>query len=209
MSLSAGEACIVCYPPALKALVASEPALEALWPILPRREWAGATLVQSAGQPCDRCWLVETGLLRLYHLTAQGVERNSSFHAEGSWVGGIGLTQAMASPWYIETLEPTCAVELDYATVREWSTRFPRLQPALTDAMSHLLLRHAMREADLLSLSRTAHYQSFLLQSGDVAQRVPLHHVASYLGISPVSLSRIRARLGMVPGRLSADPARH
>lgn len=209
MNTSAGEGCIVCHPPALKALIDAEPELKALWPTLPRRQWASDTTILRAGQPCDRSWLVERGLLRVYHLTAHGVERNSSFHAEGSWIGGISLTQAVASPWHVETLEPSQAVELDNATLREYGARFPSLQPALSDAMSHLLLRHARREADLLSLSRTAHYQSFLLEAGELAERVPLHHIASYLGISPVSLSRIRARLGMVPSALSADPARH
>ena len=75
---------------------------------------------------------------------------------------------------------------------------FPQIGPALQAALGCVFEQNARREAELLSHPPEVRYQSFLATHGDLAPLLPQHHVASYLGISPVSLSRIRARLGLV-----------
>ncbi|OGB45938.1 MAG: hypothetical protein A3F76_08335 [Burkholderiales bacterium RIFCSPLOWO2_12_FULL_65_40] len=192
------SACTVCQPTALEALVRSEPALAAQWQALPRRHFAASAVLLRSGETCTRAWLVESGLVRLYYLSDQGTERNRSFHMEGNWVGGGMPPLALPSPYTIEALEPVQAVELGYATLQDWHHRFPHIQALLNEAMGYLFTQHARRESDLLGLSPEARYRSFLADQGNLAERLPQHHVASYLGISAVSLSRIRARLGMV-----------
>jgi CRP-like cAMP-binding protein len=94
-------------------------------------------------------------------------------------------------------MEPTQVVELSYATLQNWHAQFAAIRPALEEAMSCIFNGQAQREAELLTLSPVARYQAFLADQSDVVARIPIHHVASYLGISHVSLSRIRARLGL------------
>jgi hypothetical protein len=71
----------------------------------------------------------------------------------------------------------------------------------LDDALGYLFTQQSRREAQLLTLSPEERYQRFLQTDGELAARLPMHQVASYLGISHVSLSRMRARLGMTPTR--------
>ena len=195
------RACLACQPSALQALVQSEPALTALWRALPRRSFKPGAELQRLGEPSTRCWLIEGGLVRFYYLSEHGVERNRSFHALDTWVGGSMPPLVLASPCTIEALEPSQTVELAYSTLQKWHRDFPQVQPLLDDAMGYLFTQQARREAALLTLSPEARYQAFLQTDSALVTRLPIHHVASYLGISHVSLSRIRARLGMVQAR--------
>lgn len=189
--------CALCQPPELERLIRAEPAVAAQWRTLPRKRLATGDCLQAAGQPCTRSWLIEQGLVRCFYLAEQGTERNRSFHVEGAWVGGSMPPLASLSPYGIEALEPTTVVELSYATLQAWHLQFPQIQPLLNEAMSCLFANQSQREADLLSLSAQARYEAFLADQSALVQRLPIHHVASYLGISSVSLSRIRARLGL------------
>lgn len=63
--------------------------------------------------------------------------------------------------------------------------------------MAHLFANQSQREADLLTLAPPDRYRAFLNEYSTIVERILIHHAASYLGISHVSLSRIRARMGM------------
>lgn len=196
--------CTLCQPSELERLIRSEPAVAAQWSTLPRRRFAPGADLQAAGQPCTRSWLIEQGLVRCYYLNEQGTQRNRSFHAEGAWVGGSMPPLVTPSPYGIEALEETHTVELSYATLLAWHQQFAHIQALLNEAMAYLFAKQSQREAALLSLSPQARYQAFLVEQSTLVERLPIHHVASYLGISHVSLSRIRARLGMAnQGRAS------
>lgn len=196
--LAMNSACTVCQPASVEALLQTDPGLAARWQALPRRQWGAGQMIQLAGEPTTRCWQVLDGMVRCFYLNEQGTERNRSFHAEGSWIAGSLPPQVLASPYAIETLTPVKAVELDHATLSQWLASSPQVGVLLQEAMGFVFQQHAQREADLLSHPPEARYQSFLATQGDLAQRLPQHHVASYLGISPVSLSRIRSRLGLL-----------
>lgn len=189
--------CLVCRPNALDHLLASAPALAAHWRALPRKQLAAKDSLHRAGETITCTWLVESGLARSYYLSDDGTERNRAFHAEGSWLGSGVPPNASVCPFTIEAMEATQVLEVSYATLRVWQVQFEAIQPALDDAMNCLFANQAKREADLLSLSPTARYRAFLADHSELAARIPIHHVASYLGISHVSLSRIRARLGL------------
>ena len=190
--------CALCQPSELERLIHTEPAVAAQWRALPRKSFAPGAVLQEAAQSCTRSWLIEQGLVRCYYLSEQGTQRNRSFHAEGAWVGGSMPPVTHPSPYTIEALEPTQTVELGHATLLAWHQQFPQIQPLLDEAMGCLFTHQSRREADLLTLSPQARYTAFLADQSALVERVPIHHVASYLGISNVSLSRIRARLGMV-----------
>jgi len=111
--------CVLCQPSELQRLVRSEPAIAAQWQTLPRKRFAPGDCLQAAGQPCTRSWLIEQGLVRCFYLAEQGTERNRSFHTEGAWVGGSMPPLATVSPYSVEALEPTQAVELSYATTNK------------------------------------------------------------------------------------------
>ncbi len=189
--------CLICRPPELERLLQADPAMEQVWLALPRQSLAPKQVLHPAGDTLTRSWLVEQGLVRTYYLNQEGVERNRSFHAEGSWLGGGVPPAPSICPYTMEAMEQTQVVELPYATLQAWHDNFPPIRPLLQEAMNCLFTGQAQREAELLTLSPLERYQTFMADQATIVARVPIHHVASYLGISNVSLSRIRARLGM------------
>lgn len=195
--------CLACQP-ALHALVASEPALSRRWVALPRRQFAAGTTILRLGAPCDRLWLIERGLARAYFQSADGLERNKSFAAEGAWIGGGIPPHPVPSPFAIEALEPVEAIEMSYEELTQCQHAVPAVRALVDDALRTAFTRQAQREGELLLLDATARYRAFLTDYAALAPRIPLHQVASYVGITNVALSRIRRRL--TPGA-PASPA--
>ena len=199
--------CLACRP-TLHALVAGEPTLSRKWGALPRRRWEAGQPILRLGEPCDRLWLVERGLARAYFQTTEGVERNKEFHAEGAWIGGGVPPHAVPSPFAVDALERVEAIEMTYADLRECQDAVPAVRELVDDALRAAFARQAQREAELLTLDATARYRAFLTDYSAIAARVPLHHVASYIGITNVALSRIRTKLGRGRAQLATAPAR-
>lgn len=195
-------ACAICHPAQLAQLLEQRPALAQAWQALPRLTLPANAPVQALGQPCRQAWWISRGLVRCLYLSADGQARNRSFHAEGAWVSGSLPPLAPEAPpapalFAIETLEPTELVELPYRQLTPWQHNWPELTGWLAEAVASVFSRQAEREAALLGLSPQARYEQFLRDEPTLAARVPLHQVASYLGISQVSLSRMRARMGV------------
>ena len=190
--------CTFCQPSALQQLLQSHAQASAQWMALPRLALDGGQVLLRAGQRVEQCWWVERGLLRSYYLDAQGRESNRAFHCEGDWVGhGVPPVPAV-SEYYIEALEPGTLVLLPYATLRALLQTHPALQALLHEAHNSLFAAQARREASLLGHTPAQRYQAFRAHHALLQERIPLHHVARYLGVSSVSLSRIRGRLGLV-----------
>ena len=99
--------CLICRPPELERLLQADPTMERVWLALPRRHLAPKETLHAAGDTLTRSWLVEQGLVRTYYLTAEGIERNRSFHAEGSWLGGGVPPVPSICPYTMEAMEPT------------------------------------------------------------------------------------------------------
>ena len=188
-------------PAALAQAVGGDAKLLQRWQALPRRRFAAGTVLTRIGEPASRLWLVERGLVRFYFLGADGTERNKSFHAEGAWIGGGMPPREVPAPYAIEALEPLSAVELSYTALAECLREFPAVQPLLDEGLACTFVRQAQRQAELLMHDAAERYRRFLEEPGSLAPRLPLHHVANYLGITNVALSRIRRRLGLADAR--------
>lgn len=194
------RSCLACQPE-FDALVAASPEVARRWAALPRRRFEPGDALLRQGETAAAVWMVQRGLVRCYYLGEDGTERNRSFQAEGAWVGCGAPPRPSTSPFTIEALEATDVVEMSYAELATCLADVPGARAVLDDGIGSLLSRQATREAELLLLDATQRYQAFLQEYDDLAPRIPLHHVASYLGITNVALSRIRARLGMVAAR--------
>lgn len=185
------QACSIDLP---QLLARSEPARRS-WAGLPRRTLAPGEVLARAGEVARHVWHVERGLVRIYFLTAEGLQRNRSFHAEGHWLG-TGLPYARsASPYVIEALEASTVVCIALDDLHDWGTRDPAVTRMVESMAAWTFDRQARREAELLTLDASERYAAFCVDHAAIAARIPLHHVAAYLGITNVALSRVRRRL--------------
>jgi CRP-like cAMP-binding protein len=154
----------------------------------------GAPLLQQ-GEHWEHVMLIETGLIRLHFLHADGREFNKSFFAEGSLL--CPLTPAMLSHpslFAITCVEPTlfwsCPIKT-FMTILG-PTQWPLIQ---TELLMRLLDGKLQREHDLLALNGQQRYKKFCTNHPQLAERIPLVHQASFLGLTDVTLSRLRRKL--------------
>jgi len=149
-----------------------------------------------AGDECRWVAFVSRGCLRQYSLDDQGKEHILMFAIEGGWITDAASYHAHEpSTSNIDALEDSELLLIDRATheklsvmVPQWGLFFKReLENAYKDAV--------IRVSELVSLSAEDRYTRFLRKYPDLFQRIPLHQIASYLGVTPQSLSRIRREL--------------
>ena len=197
--------CPACGPGFLH-WVSADPLRQAAWLALPRRALAPGEVLQVVGQPLGAVWFVEQGLLRSHFLNPDGRERTSAFHAEWQWAGLPPQrgAAAAAATCAIDALERSHVVTLDHAALHAWLQQQPALQSTLTDALLANLLALSRRQSALMMDSAEQRYRQFLAEQPALAERVTLHHVASYLGITNVALSRVRRRMRGSPAAPSA-----
>ena len=129
----------------------------------------------------------------MYFLRKDGREFNKSFHLENSFV--LPITPSMQSEpslFYVSAVESAtvwAAPAMEVASELHKLGRWTMLQNHL---LGQLLTAKLVREHDLLTLDAKQRYQKLCAEQPDLARRVPLSMLATYLGITDVSLSRIR-----------------
>jgi CRP-like cAMP-binding protein len=149
-----------------------------------------------AGDVPKTIGIVMSGILRLYYVDREGSEYTKSFCAENSFVAAYSaLLLEQPSRLFIQTLEDTKLLAADYATYRSLSESHPCWQVLNCKIAENLFIKKEKRESALLLDDSKTRYLNFQAEYPGLETRLKQHHVASYLGITPVTLSRIRAQL--------------
>ncbi|CAM1362169.1 cAMP-binding domain of CRP or a regulatory subunit of cAMP-dependent protein kinases [Tenacibaculum sediminilitoris] len=148
------------------------------------------------GDICSHFFFVEQGLLRLYALNEEGKENILQFATE-NWIvsdrGSVYFQQP--STYYIDAVEDTLVVMLDEEFINQVSkinTDFRRKNEQLLQKHIRQLYK---RISQLLGASAKSRYLDFVKMYPDIMLRIPQWMIASYLGITPESLSRVRKTL--------------
>lgn len=156
-----------------------------------------ACFVQS-GKTCKTVGFVLSGSLRFYHIK-DGLEITGYFSLENEWVSAYKsfLTQQPAIIT-IEAIENTEIITFTHQQLQQWLNtpqlaykmeRFCRL------IAEYLICCYEDRVASFILQSAEERYLQLLQNGNNFLQRIPQHYIANYLGITPVSLSRIRKRI--------------
>ena len=174
----------------------AEPALVALSPMFSRHSLSrGAPLLQPGALWSD-AMLIETGLVRMHFLRRDGREFNKNFFAEGSLICPITPSMwAEPSLFGITCIEPSVVWRCDAGRFREVLSQHGHWEPMQRELLTRLLTGKLQREHDLLALSGRQRYEAFCRQFPALSSRVPLLHLATYLGLTDVSLSRLRREM--------------
>jgi CRP-like cAMP-binding protein len=158
--------------------------------VIPKR-----TMLLRAGNICNFEAYVIKGCIREYYIDGHGAEVTLQFAVEDWWVSDITSFQDQkVSNMYIETLEDCELLMLSRQSKEELLAEVPKLE-----RMFRLMIqRHlsAVQNRLFKTITHTAieKYLEFLNRYPAIPQRVPQHYIASYLGISPEFLSKLRTR---------------
>lgn len=148
------------------------------------------------GDFCTHTFFVEKGLLKQYSIDEKGREHILQFAPENWFIGDReSLYFNSPSEYFIQALEDSILVMVDEQLVSLLSHKFPsftHFNNQLLHSHIHLLQK---RVNQLLSATAEERYLDFVKTYPDLLLRIPQTMVASYLGITPESLSRVRRSL--------------
>jgi CRP-like cAMP-binding protein len=152
------------------------------------------------GDVCKYQGFVEKGILRSYTIDEKGNEHTLQFASEGWWMADLSsFLTGEPSVFNMDALEDT---ELLLITKPSWETllqKIPKLERYFRILIQNHLISTQKRLMQSLSEQAEERYIRFTKTYPDCVRRVPQHMIASYLGISRETLSRIRKQLMVRP----------
>ncbi len=148
------------------------------------------------GKVCDYLGFINQGLVVYYKTNDSGSEVTTDFAFDGDWVTNnqSRLNNSPAS-MNIKAIESTEILVIRNQILSSLYIKIPKIERLGRILMEQAFLRIVQQSIDLQVLSATERYESLLHRFPEAFHRVPLYHIANYLGIAPKSLSRIRKEL--------------
>ncbi len=149
------------------------------------------------GDPCADAVFIYSGILRLFYDTRDGHAFNQDFYLENEVLAPLdGLLSNSPCAYSIQALEKTEVLLFSYERFqKEFVNVYFEWQSFELKFTQRLFLRNARRQAELLLGTAEQRYQWFCKSKPELVERIPQYQLAAYLGITPVSLSRIRKKL--------------
>ena len=149
-----------------------------------------------AGEKPHLLGAVASGLFRTFCITGKGHEKILAFRHAGHVLGGYAPYLINQNNWYsIQALEDSELLCFSFQDLESLSAGHPCWEKVVYSYTARMFIEKECRERSLLMDDATTRYLSFLEAHPGLEKRISQYHIASYLGISPVSLSRIRSRL--------------
>ncbi|TYP97439.1 CRP-like cAMP-binding protein [Tenacibaculum adriaticum] len=136
-----------------------------------------------------------SGFVRTYSVDDKGTEHIMNFSPENYWTGDReSLTNETPSKFNIEALENTEILLIKKEDFEMLCKKIPLFNNLVNNILHKSFITSQSRIHSNISQSSEDKYNNFVLKYPSIANRVPQHMIASYIGISPETLSRIRSQ---------------
>lgn len=150
------------------------------------------TILVKEGQYSDKAFYVVSGCARAYYLR-DGKDISDWFAFENDFISSINsFFLQVPSPHFIEVLEPSIILEISRDTVEELSDRYRDFDRLSKVIVTKTMLQQRERMYAMQFQTAEQKYESIVANHPNIAQRVSLTDIASYIGITLETLSRIR-----------------
>lgn len=152
------------------------------------------TVLLKEGEYSTDGYFVLKGCLRSYYII-DGDEKTTAFYTEMEGITPNCVSSKKPSEYYIAATEDSIITVSDPSMEEEMFEKFPKFESLCRILSEELLTKQQISFDQFKTSSPEQRYQHLLEQRPDLIQRVPQHQLASFLGITPQSLSRLRARI--------------
>ncbi len=164
--------------------------------LLEYKEIPKKTYLLQDGEICDFEAYINKGCIRNYYIDENGFEIILHFAIEDWWVSDIAsFHDKKPSKMYIETLEDSQILVLSEKNKEELLNKVPKFERVFRIMVQKNLSSTQNRLIRTIAKSGSEKYLDFINMYPTISQRVAQHYIASYLGISPEFLSKIRSKL--------------
>jgi CRP-like cAMP-binding protein len=148
--------------------------------------------VQDIGHTCKTIYFVKKGVVRIYYFK-EATDITESFEFENAFVARAeSLFTGKPSKKAIQALEDTTLIAIDSNKLFKLFDSHPDLERLFRKIIESSYVNTVNRIESIQFHTAEERYKALLKETPDVLKRIPLKYVASYLGITQVSLSRIR-----------------
>ena len=152
------------------------------------------TILLKEGQISQDGYFVLKGCLRKYYII-DGEEKTTAFFTELESITPHCVITKTPSEYHISCVENTILTVANPDMEVEINAKFPKFELMCRILSEELLAKEQINFDEFKTSSPEQRYLNLLQNRPDLIQRVPQHQLASYLGIKPQSLSRLRARI--------------
>ncbi|MFA7273331.1 MAG: Crp/Fnr family transcriptional regulator [Crocinitomicaceae bacterium] len=178
-----------------KCLDLSETELEEVVSYYKTEKVPRKTVLLRAGEICNLEAFIIKGCVKSYFINQEGLEVVLSFATENWWVGDVvSFQELIPSKMYIETMEDTEMLFITHDAKEELLQKHPALEKMFRLIIQRHLYAYQERLFGNIALTAEERYDIFLSKYPALPQRIPQHLIASYLGMTPEFLSRLRKR---------------
>lgn len=156
------------------------------------------TTLLCEGEISNKMYFIKKGCLRLAY-NHKGKDITFQFFFENEAVSSFeSFRTGQPSQFSIESIEPSTLLVLRKKDFENLTQEFPEMKSMMQEIMIMRLSRYTKLFLSFIKDTPKERYIELLNNNPQIIQRVPQHYIASYLGITPVSLSRIRKKLSAV-----------
>jgi CRP-like cAMP-binding protein len=152
------------------------------------------TILLKEGQKTKDSYFVLKGCIRSYYVL-DGEEKTTAFYTEMDVLTPPCVISKTPSEFYVSCTEDSILTVSNSDMEEEVNSKFPKFELMCRVLSEELLAKQRINFDEFKTSSPEQRYLNLLQSRPDLIQRVPQHQLASFLGITPQSLSRLRARI--------------
>ena len=152
------------------------------------------TVLLREGQRSDKSYFVFKGCLRAYYII-NGEEKTTSFYTDMDGFSPPCAVIGTPSALYIDCVEDSIIAAMSAEMINAMLAKYPKNENYCRIFSEQLLAKEQAQFDEYKTSTPEQRYLNLRKTRPDLLQRVPQHQLASYLGITPQSLSRLRARI--------------
>ncbi|WP_281613202.1 Crp/Fnr family transcriptional regulator [Flammeovirga sp. SubArs3] len=145
------------------------------------------------GKPISKSYFVTEGCMRAYCMNKDAKEHTLQFAIKEWWISDfIALYNHEPSSLTVESITDATLIEFDFKDLEKGFKLFPEFESFQRKNLERHVVSVHKRILNQLQLSAAERYELFLKEYPDIEKMISNYHIASYLGITQQSLSRIR-----------------
>lgn len=158
------------------------------------KEFNRDDILLKEGEYSNQCFFVLKGCVRAYYLL-DGEEKNTEFFVENDTIVPVSYRTKRPSKYFLSCLEDSFISVATSEQSELLVKNVPKLQNLVAQLNENKLIQKQIMYDDFKNLTVEERYLKLVETRPNLVNRIPQYHLATFLGITPVSLSRLKGRI--------------
>lgn len=169
--------------------------IDAFTSLFKEKELAKKEFLAVEGEYSTHLAFLLNGVMRAFYRSSEGKEYNKTFFSNSSFVGAYSsLTTKQQNRINIQCLTNCTILVANFHEITSLYPNFPKIERLARILAEYKFAIKEKREIELVTLEASQRYQIFKMEHPNLESLIPQYHIASYLGVTPTQLSRIRSK---------------